>query len=916
MNKKLLFVLAPLLLLAGLIIYGKTFGYGFVFDDFEFIVTPPCIKNFSEMDGFWKMGFPKTRLITLYSFAANYYVNGLNASGYHVFNFIIHILTGFGIWHLAHLLLNLRNSGIKDRASDNTLLLAFFAALIFVVHPVQTQAITYITQRFSAITTFFYIFSLIFYLQGRLTSGFGIKRLSFWSLSLLSAVGAILSKEEAFSLPFMVMLMELMFFSRAEEPVVKTAPKGKGKKEVVKVPATLFGMPKFLVYILAVTGTLVVLLLIVHALSGSNLSTYLHWKAKSESHDGDYVTTYTYLLTQTRVIMTFLRLLILPVKQTLEYDYPLSHSLFELPVIASILGIFLLIFTGFKLFKRSPLTAFGIGWVLLTFSVNLIPRVNVLFEHKLYLISFGFCIAAVAIIDMLIKERRWRYGVLSVLIVILGVTAFKRNDVWRTELSLWQDVVAKSPNKSRPNANIGKAYLELRDYPNALRYLDRAIELNPKDNRAITNRGSVYFALHNYDKALENYNQAMAIDPNYFGTFINRGLLYMETGQLELAKQDFDRAVAMDPKFQYAYVKRGNLLRQTGKPLEALEEFNKALSIDNVDLEALIGRAITYFDLKETEKAIKDFNQAIAIAPANGRLYLDRGFFYLNQGDIDKALADFESAIKYDPNNAEAYTKRGMAWKAKGLADLAMEDFNKALSLNPGHIVARNNRMAVYFERRQFDQALEDSNKAIEYAPHLDYTYKNRGMILQSLGKLEESIKDFTTAIEKNPSNSEPYFLRGNSYFLVQKFNEAFEDFSKVVSLQGNNAAAYNNRGIIKSMQKQFDSAIEDFDKAIGINSAYSAPYWGKALALAGKEQYKDALSFANKASAMAHPVDKAKIQEWEAKLNSLAQAALEPVNVTAAEATAAEIKPESKTEEKTDVKEKKKEKKRKGWFW
>lgn len=866
MSKKWLVALSGLLLAAGLLIYGKTFGYGFVFDDFEFIVTNPFIKNFNEMSGFWRIGFPKTRLITLYTFAANYFVNGLNPAGYHIFNFVMHVITAFCAWYLAHVLLHwqdLTAKSLKRFFPDERSWMAFFAALLFLVHPVQTQAVTYVTQRFVILTTLFYMLSVVFYIHGRRVPGVNVRKIILWVLSALAAVAAIMSKEEAITLPIMILFIELYLFGKPEKTGVKgqgaSTEQGKAKKRI--------SLPQISVQSYIITGLGVLFLVFFLWLFRGTIYTYVSWQANSESHDGDVLTVGTYLLTQIRVLMTFVRLMVLPVKQTLEYDYPMSHGFFELPVITGAIGFILLIAAFIRLRKKHSLISFGIAWVLITFSANLFPRVNVIFEHKLYLISFGFCLIVVEAADHFIRNARWRQVVLMAVVVCLSVVSFARNDVWRTELSLWTDVVAKSPNKARPNANMGKALLERREYEKALRYLDRSIELNPRDNRAITNRGSVYFALHDYEKALVNYQMAMEIDPGYFGTFINRGLLYMETGKLQEAMQDFNQAVALDPKFHYAYVKRGHLLRQLGRAQEALQEFNHALAIDNVDLEALIGRAIVYFDLKENAKALADFDLAISLAPVNGRLYLDRGFFYLNQGETDKALADFDLAVKYDPLNPEAYAKRGMARKAKGQTETAMQDFDKALQIDPAHIVSRNNRMAIYFERKQFDKALEESNQAIAYAPFLDYLYKNRGMVRQAAGMVDQSVGDFTMAISKAPSNSEPYFLRGTSYFILQQFDNAAADFSKVIELEPGNSAAYNNRGIIRSMRQDYDGAITDFNKAITIAPAYSAPYWGKALALAGQSEYKEAVDFAKKAESMGHPVDHVKMSEWQGKL-------------------------------------------------
>ena len=189
------------------------------------------------------------------------------------------------------------------------------------------------------------------------------------------------------------------------------------------------------------------------------INIYFHFSAPSESHDGDMITGGKYVLTQMRVFLTFLRLLILPVNQNVDYDYPLSTGLLNPPL--TLVGLCLIgfiVFLIFRLRKQWPLIAFGLAWILITFSINTAPRVNVIFEHKLYLISFGFFLATVCALSTIIKDRKILFGLLITLIAVLSLVSYKRNQVWKNELTLWNDVVGKSPHKARAYLSRGFAY--------------------------------------------------------------------------------------------------------------------------------------------------------------------------------------------------------------------------------------------------------------------------------------------------------------------------------------------------------------------------------------------------------------------------------------------------------------------------
>ena len=314
------------LVLLGLAIYAQTFGFNFVFDDFSFIVKDPFIRRFDHVH-YLLNTFPGTRLLGFYSFAANYFINQTHPQGYHIFNFIVHLVAVGFVWALADLLFKLAHwLPSKDRLIKE---FPYIIALLFLVHPCQTQAVTYISQRFESMATVFYLGSIYFYLRARTSILRADKALLFLS-SIGFAVLGILTKEVAVTIPLMILASEFIFFE------------GKHRKGLIVL----------------ITAGLLFFLLFTN-LARTNLNIFFHfYPIASQSHDGDIITVQNYILTQMRVILTFMRLLVFPFHQNIDYDYPVSKGLFDPPL--TLIGVCLIgsmIFSIFKLRQKQPITA-------------------------------------------------------------------------------------------------------------------------------------------------------------------------------------------------------------------------------------------------------------------------------------------------------------------------------------------------------------------------------------------------------------------------------------------------------------------------------------------------------------------------------------------------------------------------------
>ncbi|MDE2027728.1 MAG: tetratricopeptide repeat protein [Candidatus Omnitrophica bacterium] len=616
----------------GLLVYSNTFQASFHFDDQDFIVHNPFIRSLPQLFGHWQ--FYPTRLLVFLTLAVNYHFNGLNVFGYHLFNLAVHLGCAVLVWWLV--LLTMTTPVMKDDPIiKHGAFIALGSALLFVSHPVQTEAVTYIWQRATSLVAFFYLASLCFYIKSRLSQGG--KALFLYLFSLISALAAMFTKENAVTLPLAVLLYEFYFFEKGKAFNTKSSI--------------------FLLTILVIPVTLL------WARSPQLAAIHQFTESKGGTSPLDY------LLTQFRVMMTYIRLCFLPIHQNIDYDQPIARSLFEGPVFLSFLGLAALFYWAKHLFVRYRLISFAIFWFFLTQSLesSVLPLKNIIFEHRLYLPMAGYSLFLVGGGYYLLGKNHFKTLVV-VLGAILAFNAFlahQRNEVWRDELTLWNDAVVKSPHKARPYNNRAYAYLKQGRLPEALADYNKAISLDKTDTDAYVGRGLVFDAQGDFDKAIADYNTAIAVQPDA-KAYNNRGIFYFHQGRWASAVADLTRAIALDPQNEKAYYNRGLSFAKQGRVRRAVADYNKAIALDGANADAYYNRGLAFAQEQYFNEAIFDFNRALEINPRNADAYNNRGIAYAMEGDLNKAVADFNKALTINPHDAQARNNLAHARALRG----------------------------------------------------------------------------------------------------------------------------------------------------------------------------------------------------------------------------------------------------------
>jgi tetratricopeptide (TPR) repeat protein len=575
-----------IILLLGLACYINSLTVPLQYDDYLIVrystdITADLLS--------WRGFVHTSRWFADLTFALNRYLHGEQVLGYHLINLALHLSTACGVYlFVRQAIVALRRTyRISGEDEFQTFLLRFVpftTAALFVCHPVQTQAVTYISQRYTALAAFLYLCSLVAYLRARLAFTDESNKLHWWSwgvASFLSAVLAMKSKQTAFTLPLMMMALE----------------------------STLFQGSLWRKRVFPVLGTTLLLVAAVLMIATNNDGNLLD-RIESVTMETREISRIDYLLTQFRVVATYLRLLILPVNQNLDYDYPVYNSLIVPAVSAALLLHICLAGLAVILFIRSQrqlasgnrswglplrLASLGIVWFYLALSVesSVIPIRDVIYEHRIYLPSIGFFMAAAACIACIASYgQRYRTTVwVAVVLLCLAFTAatIARNRIWSDEMVLWQDVLKKSPRKARPMYTVGWLYYRRFMPEKALPYLVRALELDSETQKHWNTLNATISLIGRYEGRCFIGDEYHTVDPRYRNSWMansynNLGLSYEHLGKPSLAWENYQKAVTFDPNLDLAWYNLA-LLAALRKDTATVEASLKRLRALNPILE-------------------------------------------------------------------------------------------------------------------------------------------------------------------------------------------------------------------------------------------------------------------------------------------------------------------------------------------
>lgn len=540
-----------------------------------------------------------TRPVALISFALNYYFNGLDTTGYHLVNILIHIITAFFSYLVFKQTLEiLRNKrGVEDQFLNVPYLdIALLGAALWALHPIQTQAVTYIVQRMAAMATMFYMAAFYCYLRFRRQMTV-VGKINFLILAVLCWLLALGSKENVVLLPLALVGYEIAFMG--------------------------FPRQKRKVFVTYLVGVLVILIGVYLLLNGEALYNYL-----IDGYSRRTFTIWERLFLQPVILFRYLFLLLCPLSNFLVLEphiVPPREFTEFLTALAANIGIVVFFVVTWRYFRRYPVLTFSLFFYFVNQAVesSILP-LELYFEHRNYLpsIFIYFAIAYYSMRLILLYAREKKILLKNLIILLMGTVVVSegiatnlRNDVWENEITLHEDTIQKSPRSIRPYIAIAVNYLQVKKYEDALDYLRKIEKLYKESPREYQpnwaaliymNAGTIYKGQKKYDKAISLLLKSIDIYPFDMKAYVNLGTLFFEKGEFEDAEISTENALRLNfNDLAEPYIFHGRVLYEQ-------EKYDKAADVLHRGLKLHPSRDEFHFNLMAIHLAQGNISQAKA----------------------------------------------------------------------------------------------------------------------------------------------------------------------------------------------------------------------------------------------------------------------------------------------------------------
>lgn len=564
-----------ILLFLGTVVYLNTFHNQFVYDDLVTVQENIFIRDLGNLKKLFSRNY--YLLSEEYSFrplvTATYFWDhfcwGADPRGYHFSNLLLHLLTGLAVYYLAaHLF----------QRGPATLL----TALIFVSHPVQTEAVAAISFREDLLCALFFCLALIFYSRDKAPS---------YLLSLLCFVLALLSKEMAIVFPLTVVAYELLI-------------KGRNLKNLLRPKIVLF-------------------LLLSMAYSLGRLS--LLYNRDSLPAAPEFGEPLTRLLLTVKGLGLYGRLVFFPVNLTVEYPDPFPPLVWgrELLPAALLTPAFLL--AVWLKGRKNPVVRFGLTFFLLGLLpvLNLVPTARLGAERFLYLPLIGFSLWGAGTLTGLLAEtgrRRVAWAAIVLIFFFWSAGAVNRNRAWRDNLALFSEAVSSSPRSSKAHHGLGNEYFRRGNLLKAIREFEEAISIFPREPLYYNSLGVAYGQLGEFDRSRAQFQASARLNPGDPLVNMNLSTLYLRMGDFPQALLEINRYIAARPFDPKGYLNLGEVYLAMDDYRSAVAAYGEVLRRDPSSLLALSSIGYCYYRLGDYQKAKLSWEKALRLNPGDPEL--------------------------------------------------------------------------------------------------------------------------------------------------------------------------------------------------------------------------------------------------------------------------------------------------------
>ena len=651
-----LYLSALVIVLAGLAAYHNSFSCPFVFDDQQSILENPTIRRLWPIGdalstprdtGYTVSGRPVANL----TLALNYALSGTRVWSYHLLNLAIHLGAGLALFGVVRR--TLRQPLLRARFGQQAMPLALAVALLWTVHPLQTEAVTYVVQRVESLMGLFYLLTLYGFIR---SIEFSARR-AWQVFTVATCLLGMATKEVMVTAPILVLLYDRTF-------VAGSFPEAWRRRRWLYGALVLTWAP--LAWLVAHTG----------------------WNRGGTSGFDVGVAPWAYWLTQFEAVASYLWLSLWPHPLVLDYESfwvhralaVIPYALIVVPAAAA---------TGVAL-QRSP----GVGYLGAWFFAILAPTsfipgtIQMIVEHRMYLPLAAVIASGVLGVHALIGRRSMLlFGLLAVAFAWLTM---QRNRDYRSRIVLWQDTVDKCPGNPRAHVNLGKALLESGFSSLALAQYREALHLDPNNVLARFNLANAFAREGRMEDASESYEALLRLRPDFANAHFYLAEALEHLGCLAEAAHHYEASIRLDPELLDARCNLGNLLLSSGRVPEAIAQYEAALKLAprSSRLHYNLGNALV--TVSRLPDAVHEYETALRDQPDYAAAHANLANTLFQLGSAQEALAHFKEALRLEPDAADSHANFGMALLQLNRIEDAKEQFEAALRLDPRNEQARD----------------------------------------------------------------------------------------------------------------------------------------------------------------------------------------------------------------------------------
>jgi tetratricopeptide (TPR) repeat protein len=695
---------AGLIVVAALAAWHNSFPGAFVFDDVPVVTDNPSIRHLWPPWG--ALALQRTDLtvsgrpLVNLSLAVNYALGGTDVRGYHAMNLAIHVLAGLTLFGLVRRTLALpvgaqafrADSGVgRSLATDDrpqagflqsgSTLLAFTIALLWTLHPLQTESVTYIIQRVESLMGLFYLLTLYCFVRGVESS-----RPATWQvLSMTACLMGMACKEVMVSAPLMILLYDRTFVAGS----FRAAWRLRGR---------LYA---------GLAATWLLLAWLVVSTTGRGGSAGF----------GTAIAWWAYALTQCQAVVHYLRLVVWP--HPLVFDYGLD-AVGSVAAVApqGLLLAGLLAGTVVALWRRLAVGFLG-AWFFLVLapSSSVVPvATQTVAEHRMYLPLAAVVVLAAAGLFRLLGLRAALLGC-SALAVAFGWITMRRNVDYRSEFSIWSDTARKCPDNARAHSNLGSLWLKQGHLAEAMSSFTKALQLQPDYASAHFNLGVALAGAGRPADAVPHFEAAVRIEPDFADAHIDLGIALIRLGRAAEALEHYQVALRLQPASPDAHVDLGLALMQLDRPAEAIEHYEMALRLQPDLPGAQAGLGAALLKTGRIQAAIPHYEAAVRVAPDRADFHSGLADALAQAGDPAAAEREYAQAVRLKPDAIESHFALGNVLAGTGRLAGAIAEYQQVLRLDPARIQARNNLGNALLMAGRIDEAIAEYQQVLRVRP-------------------------------------------------------------------------------------------------------------------------------------------------------------------------------------------------------